>query len=96
MSARSIATSLLAPQMSAKVRRYHLHIVDIVGGVEVFDSLGAVLLDNEAARTRGVELASNLGKAHLADLTTRAIQVSNDKARFFLKCQFDAQFNRKF
>jgi Domain of unknown function (DUF6894) len=75
------------------VPRYHFHIVD---GVEVFDSLGAVLLDNEAARTRGVELASNLGKAHLADLTTRAIQVSNDKARFFLKCQFDAQFNRKF
>lgn len=56
--------------------RYHFRIVD---GVEVSDSLGAVLPDNETARTRAVELASNLGKAHLADLTIKAVQVTNDK-----------------
>lgn len=56
--------------------RYHFHIVD---GVEVFDSLTTVLPDNEAARLRAVELATNLGKAHLADLTTRAIRVTNDE-----------------
>jgi hypothetical protein len=41
--------------------------------------LRAVLPDNEAARTRALELATNLGKAHLADLTTKAIQVTNDE-----------------
>jgi hypothetical protein len=56
--------------------RYRFRIVD---GVEVFDSLRAVLPDNEAARTRALELATNLGKAHLADLTTKAIQVTNDE-----------------
>jgi hypothetical protein len=58
------------------VPRYHFHIVD---GVEVFDSLATVLPDNEAARTRALELATNLGKAHLADPTTRAIRVTNDE-----------------
>jgi len=58
------------------VPRYHFHIVD---GVEVFDSLESVLADNEAARSRAVELASNLGKANLADLTTKAIRVTNDE-----------------
>ena len=56
--------------------RYHFHIVD---GVEVFDSVRQVLPDNEAARTRAVELATNLGKAHLVDLTTKAFRVTNDK-----------------
>lgn len=56
--------------------RYHFHIVD---GVEVFDSLATVLPDNEAARTRALELATNLGKAHLADLTVRVIRVTNDE-----------------
>ena len=56
--------------------RYHFHVAD---GVEVFDTLATVLPDNEAARTRAVELATNLGKAHLADLTTRAIRVTNDE-----------------
>jgi hypothetical protein len=58
------------------VPRYHFHVV---GGVEVFDSLRQVLPDNEAARTRAVELATNLGKANLADLTTKAIRVTNDE-----------------
>ena len=56
--------------------RYHFHIVD---GVEVFDSLRQVLPNNEAARTRAVELATNLEKAKLADLNTKAIRVTNDK-----------------
>ena len=56
--------------------RYHFHVVD---GVEVFDSLQAVLPDNEAARTRAVELATNLGKANLADLAIKTIQVINDE-----------------
>ena len=62
--------------------RYHFHIVD---GVEVFDSLKAVLPDNEAARTRAVELATNLGKAHLADLTIKAIRVTNDEGEVLFR-----------
>jgi hypothetical protein len=56
--------------------RYHFNVVD---GVEVFDSLTTVLPDNEAAQMRALELATNLGKAHLADLTTRVIRVTNDE-----------------
>ena len=56
--------------------RYHFHIVD---GVEVFDSLRQVLPDNEAARTRAVELATNLEKAKLADLNTKAVRVTDDE-----------------
>ena len=56
--------------------RYHFHIVD---DVEVFDSLRQLLPDDEAARTRAVELATNLGKANLTDLTTKAIRVTNDQ-----------------
>jgi Domain of unknown function (DUF6894) len=55
--------------------RYHFHVAD---GVEVFDSLKAVLPDNETARTRAIELATNLGKANLADLTIKTIKVTND------------------
>jgi Domain of unknown function (DUF6894) len=56
------------------VPRYQFHVVD---GVEVFDSLKTVLPDNEAALTRAVELATNLGRANLADLTIKVIQVTN-------------------
>jgi hypothetical protein len=55
--------------------KYHFHIVD---SVEVFDSLRQVLPDNEAARTRAVELATNLEKAKLADLNTKTIRVTDD------------------
>ena len=44
--------------------RYHFHIVD---GLEVFDSLGAVLADDEAARTRAIELATYIAKTQLAN-----------------------------
>src|SRR5262245_31374855 len=64
-------------------------------GVEVFDSLRQVLPDNEAARTRAVELATNLGKANLADLTTKAIRVTNDEGRCFLECRSGARFKYK-
>ena len=57
------------------VPQYHFHIVD---GVEVFDSLRQMLPDKEAARTRAVELATNLEKAKLADLNTKAIRVTDD------------------
>jgi hypothetical protein len=57
------------------VPQYHFHIVD---GVEVFDSLRQVLPDKEAARTRAVELVTNLEKAKLADLYTKAIRVTDD------------------
>ena len=56
--------------------RYHFHVVD---GVEVFDSLKSVLPDNKAARACVIELATNLGKANLADLTIKTIQVTNDE-----------------
>jgi hypothetical protein len=39
--------------------RYHFHVVD---GVEVFDSLGAVLPNDAAAQRRAVELAADLAK----------------------------------
>ena len=42
--------------------RYHFHIVD---GLEVFDSVGAMISDSEAARRRALELATNLGKTRL-------------------------------
>jgi hypothetical protein len=62
------------PRHCITVPRYQFHVVD---GVEVFDSLKAVLPDIEAARTRAVVLATNLGKANLADLTIKTIQVTD-------------------
>jgi hypothetical protein len=62
--------------------RYHFHVVD---GVEVFDSLKAVLPDNEAARTRAIELATNLGKANLADLIIKTIKVTNDEGEVLFR-----------
>jgi len=64
------------------VPRYQFHIVD---GVELFDSLVSVLPDNEAARRRALDLASNLGKANLADLTTKAIRVTNNEGEVLFR-----------
>jgi hypothetical protein len=58
------------------MRRYHFHVVD---GHEVFDSLGAMLPDDEAARARAIELATRIGKSRLADGPTKAIRVTNDQ-----------------
>ena len=42
-----------------RASRYHFHIVD---GLEVFDSIGLMLPNDEAARRRALELATNLEK----------------------------------
>jgi Domain of unknown function (DUF6894) len=60
-----------------KIRCGFRKIID--SGGQVFDSLKAVLPDNEAARRRAIELATNLAKANLADLTIKTIQVANDE-----------------
>lgn len=57
------------------MHRYHFHIVN---GLEIFDSLGAVLADDEAARTRAVELATNIGKTQLANSPIKSIRVTNE------------------
>ena len=62
------------------MRRYHFHVVD---GVEVFDSLGAVLPDDEAARGRAIELAKSF--ARLADTATKAIRVTNDEGAILFR-----------
>jgi len=41
--------------------RYHFH----VAGLKVFDKLGAVLPDTEAALTHAITLATNIGKYQL-------------------------------
>jgi hypothetical protein len=48
--------------------RYHFHVVD---GVEVFDSLGAVLPNDAAAQRRAVELATDLANK------AKAVRVTN-------------------
>jgi hypothetical protein len=57
--------------------RYHFHVVE---GLEIFDSQGAVLPDTDAARRRAIELATNLGKAKLANEPGKAatIRVTNE------------------
>jgi uncharacterized protein DUF6894 len=64
------------------VHRYHFHIVD---GLEVFNSLGAVLADDEAARTRAIELATNIGKNQLADSPIKAIRVTNEQGAILFR-----------
>jgi hypothetical protein len=58
---------------------------DVVDGVEVFDSLKAVLPDDETARTRAIKLAANIGKANLADLTIKTIKVTNDEGEVLFR-----------
>jgi hypothetical protein len=57
------------------MRRYQFHIVD---GVEVFDSLGATLPDDEAARERAGEIAVSFAKTKSVDSPTKAVRVTND------------------
>lgn len=58
------------------MHRYHIQIVD---GLEVFDSLGPVLADDEAARTRAIEMATNIGKTQLTDSQIKAIRVTDEQ-----------------
>jgi len=55
--------------------RYHFHIVD---GAQVFESKGLMLRDNEAARRRALELATNLEKSKFPHASFKAIRVTND------------------
>ena len=52
--------------------RYHFHVVD---GDEVFDSLGAELPDEVAARRRAVELAKTF--ANTSNMRIKAVRVTN-------------------
>ena len=54
--------------------RYHFDIA----GKEVFDSLRAELPDTEAARTRAIDLAINIGK-HLLDPPANAVRVIDEE-----------------
>jgi hypothetical protein len=54
--------------------RYHFHVVD---GVEVFDSLGAVLPNDAAAQRRAVELATDLAK--IASVQVKAVRVTSSE-----------------
>jgi Domain of unknown function (DUF6894) len=56
--------------------RYHFHIVD---GFEVFDSVGATLPSDEAARRRALELATNLEKTKFPHTRPKAVRVTNDQ-----------------
>ncbi len=54
--------------------RYHFHIA----GLKVFDILGAVLPDTEAARTHAIDLATNMGRFPL-ESSINAVRVTDDE-----------------
>jgi len=54
--------------------RYHFHIA----GLKVFDILGAVLPDTEAARTHALNLATNIGRYQL-EFPANAVRVIDDE-----------------
>jgi Domain of unknown function (DUF6894) len=62
--------------------RYHFHIVD---GVEVFDSAGVTLPDNEAARRRALELATNIGKTRWPHRPPKAVRVTNNEGAILFR-----------
>lgn len=55
--------------------RYHFHIVD---GVEVFDSLGATLPTDEAARVHAEKLADRSVYPRLEKLRAKAVRVTSE------------------
>lgn len=61
------------------MRRYHFHVVD---GVEVFDSLGAVLPNDQAAHERAIELARGYARRGAG---TKAIRVTNDEGAILFR-----------
>jgi Domain of unknown function (DUF6894) len=68
--------------------RYHFHIVD---GLEVFDSVGATLPNDEAARRHALELATNLEKHSFPHRPPKPSGSLIMRARFCLEFQFDGQ-----
>jgi len=52
--------------------RYHFHVVD---GVEIFDSIGAVLPNDAAAQRRAVEMATRFANTSSAQI--KAVRVTN-------------------
>jgi Domain of unknown function (DUF6894) len=55
--------------------RYHFHIVD---GVKVFDSLGATLPSDEAARFYAEKLAKGFTRPEVEKLRPRAVSVTSE------------------
>ena len=51
-----------------------------------------MLPDKEAARTRAVELVTNLEKAKLADLYTKAIRVTDDDGEVLFRVPIRRSF----
>ena len=61
--------------------RYHFHIVD---GVEVFDSLGATLPTDEAARVHAEKLANPSVHPQLEKLRAKAVRVTSENGSSFV------------
>ena len=55
--------------------RYHFHIVD---GLEVFDSIGATLPSDEAARIHAEKVAKGFTRPQLERLRAKAIRVTSE------------------
>jgi Domain of unknown function (DUF6894) len=62
--------------------RYHFHIVD---GLEVFDSVGATLPNDEAARRHALELATNLEKHSFPHRPPKAVRVTNNEGAILFR-----------
>ena len=60
--------------------RYHFHIA----GLKVFDNLGAVLPDTEAARTHAISLAINIGRYQL-EPPANAVRVIDDEGAILFR-----------
>ena len=58
-----------------RMPRYHFHIVD---GLEVFDSVGATLPSDEAARVHAVKLARGFSRPQLERLRAKAVRVTSE------------------
>ena len=58
-----------------RMPRYHFHIVD---GVQVFDSLGATLPTDEAARVHAERLAQRSMQSQFERLHAKAIRVTSE------------------
>jgi hypothetical protein len=63
------------------MRRYHFHICD---GVQIFDSLGTNLLDDQAACAHAKTVADDLTRSKLFDRAT-IVRVTNDLGNVVFK-----------
>jgi Domain of unknown function (DUF6894) len=67
---------------SKTMPRYHFQVVD---GVEVFDSMGLMLPNDEAARRRALEMATNLEKTRFPHAPFKAIRVTNNEGTILFR-----------